>query len=136
MAATPTKARPAWPALVLALGIAAAYAVFFAVPYYVNDLSQFPLDEVAGGAHDPKELWPFNTVVGGPFQLGAYLTMGLGPFLATAAGVWAVLNIWSDRMVEDVRRIAMGILTVAFAGASFAWIASPVGGALIGWMLD
>lgn len=36
----------------------AIFAVTIVLPYYVNDLDVLPLAEVAGGAHDPKELWP------------------------------------------------------------------------------
>lgn len=34
------------------------YCVGVLLPYYVNDLHRLPLAEVAGGAHDPKDLWP------------------------------------------------------------------------------
>lgn len=119
------------------MGSAAAYAVFFALPYYMNDLDQFPLEEVAGGQHDPKDLWPFNRVrTGGVFMLGAYFTMALSPFVAAGAAMWAGLDIWHSAKVRDVRRMVLGILAVAFAGITWAWLASPLGGALIGWMLD
>ncbi len=49
-----------WLPLILVLVCGAAYGLFFVVPYYVNDLDQFPLQEVAGGAHDPSALWPYR----------------------------------------------------------------------------
>ena len=131
----PPRAR-SWIPLALAIGSLAAYALFFAMPYYVNDLNQFPLADVSGGLHDPKDLWPFTTAAGGFLQLGAFLTMGVGPFAAAAAAGMAAFDLWRHRKTRDVRRTMIGILTLAFAAATFAWIASPLGGALIGWMLD
>jgi hypothetical protein len=52
--------RLAWLPLILVLACATAYGLFFVVPYYVNDLDQFPLEDVAGGAHDPSALWPYR----------------------------------------------------------------------------
>jgi hypothetical protein len=40
------------------VGIVLAFVAGVVLPYYVNDLDRLPLAEVAGGRHDPKELWP------------------------------------------------------------------------------
>ncbi|MGY1607248.1 MULTISPECIES: hypothetical protein [unclassified Geodermatophilus] len=42
----------------LAIASVAAYATLVVLPYFVNDLDRFPLAEVGGGYHDPKDLWP------------------------------------------------------------------------------
>lgn len=71
---------------VLAVGVlvtaaAAILAVTIVLPYYVNDLDALPLAEVAGGAHDPKDLWPHGAA-GGWVQLAAFLAIGLTPLTA------------------------------------------------------
>lgn len=138
MAATPTKARPAWPALVLAVAGAAAYAVFFALPYYVNDLDRFPLDEVAYGMPDPMTQWPHadGGLVSFVFGMGALFTLACAPFGAAAGVIWGVFNLWRERQVRDVGRIATSILAVAFGVGALAWLGSPLGSALITRFLD
>ena len=59
-----TSAVRAWPPLALALGCAAAYGVFLALPFYANHLNRYPAAEVASGLHDPKDLWPYDTALG------------------------------------------------------------------------
>ena len=65
--------RRAWFPLILVLLCTTAYGLFFVLPYYVNDLDQFPLEEVASGAHDPKDLWPYEAggVLGAIWAYGA-----------------------------------------------------------------
>ncbi len=132
------RRRPAgWVPLALALGSAAAFGVFFLVPYFANGLHHVALGEVVGGAHDPKGLWPFDQgAVGGGFMLGAYLTMFFGPLVAAVAAGWAVLDLWRNRGMRDLGRTTRGILTLAVAALTVAWLVSPLGAALLGWMLD
>ncbi len=62
------RPRRVWPPVVMALGCATTYALVFVVPYYVNGLDRFPLEDVAAGYHDPKDLWP--TTPGSPTSSG------------------------------------------------------------------
>ena len=133
----PRRHRKNWLPTALAVCSAAAFGVFFLLPYYVNDLNQFALEEVAGGMHDPKDLWPFNQgAVGDVFTLGAYLTMAFSPFIAAVTAGWAGFDLWRSHELHDMRRTMLGILTVAFAAVTWVWLLSPLGTALIGWMLD
>ncbi len=124
--------------MVLAVGSAAAVVVFFLFPYYVNDLNHFPLDEVAGRMHDPKDLWPsgHEGLMGSVFSLGAFLTLLFGPALAALAVGCAGFDLWRSRGTHDGRRTTLGVLTLALSAVTCAWIVSPQGQALFSWMLD
>ena len=133
----PTERRGARIPLVLALACAASYAVFLVLPYYLNDLDRFPLAEVAGGMHDPKDLWPFDQGVGGGLlMIGGYFSLIISPIVAVAAAAWAALDTWYGWDERDARRVVLGVLTIGVAGATFAWLVSPLGQALVAWFLD
>lgn len=133
---TPLRHPMSWVAMALAVGSAAAVAVFYLFPYYVNDLNKFALDEVAGGM--PEDLWPFSNegFVGCVFGLGAVLTLLFGPAIAAMTAGWAVLDLWRSRGTDDRGRTILGVLTVAVSAATWAYILSPQGQALFSWMLD
>lgn len=135
---TRTKRPAVWPAFALAVASAGAYVVFFALPYYVNDLGRFPLAEVAYGMPDPMTQWPHagGGIVSAIFGLGALATLACAPFGAAIAIGWAALNLWRERLARDVGRIAMSLLAVAFGVGAFVWLASPLGSALITRFLD
>lgn len=137
--ATATRRSSAWPALALAVLSVAAWAVFFALPYYVNDLDRFSLTEVTSGLHDPKDLWPYidGGLLAAVFALGSMFTLATAPFTGAAAVVWACLNLWRER-AQRVRpgRIALSLVTIAFGTAAIAWLGTPLGSALITWWLD
>jgi hypothetical protein len=129
--------RPrAWPPLALALGGAAAYAVFLVLPYFVNGLYRLPLDEVASGAHDPKDLWPNNTWLAFVFGLGQLGLLTCGPFVAMGAPVWAMFLLWRDRSRHGMRARVTLLLAVPVGFGSLAWLGTPFGSALIAWWLD
>ena len=127
-----------WLPLILVLVSGATYGLFLVVPYYVNDLDHFPLKEVASGAHDPKDLWPYQD--GGPLSviwgLGALFTFMVGPFILLAAPLWAAVLIWRDR--RTLRGRERCALTMAILGgvALITELALPFHGALINWWLD
>jgi len=125
-----------WVAMALAVGSAAAVAVFYLFPYYVNDLNQFALDEVADGM--PTDLWPFTDegFVGSVFSLGAVLTLLFGPAIAAMAAGWAGFDLWRSRGTQDRRRTRLGVLTLAVSAVTWAYILSPQCQALFSWMLD
>jgi hypothetical protein len=76
------------------------------LPYYANDLDRFPLADVAIGYPDPRDLWPYDTALGG------------GPLMPRPAGPCGVLMALA---------VALGILV---------WLLSPFGVALMQWWLD
>lgn len=130
LAATPTTRRSrAWIPLVLAIGSAAAYAVFFALPFYVNDLDRYPLAEVAYGMPDPMTQWPHadGGIVCMIFGLGSLATLGVAPFVAAFAIGRATYDLWRERAERDVTRIVTSLLAVAFGAGAFAWLGSPSG---------
>ena len=121
----------------LAVVCASAYAVFFVLPYYVNDLDRFPLTEVAGGYHDPKDLWPRNEPgLGFVFTFGGLLTLALAPFGAVFAVGWAALNVVRGRMARDGLTIAMSVLAATIGIVTLVWLVSPFASALFSWWLD
>lgn len=144
--ATATEARSsraanavvrAWPPLVLALVSALAFAVFFWLPFYANHLNQYPVTEVVGGAHDPKDLWPADSAVGGfVFGAGGLLTLTFGPLIATAALMWACASLWRKRSDHDTRGRVLLLLAVVVALVPLAWFVSPNASIVIRWWLD
>ncbi len=125
-----------WLPLILVLVCGAAYGLFFVVPYYVNDLDQFPLQEVAGGAHDPSALWPYRDggVESAIWGSGALFMYVFGP-IAFGAPLWAAYVMVRDRQVLKVReRCALG-LAVLCGAALLTWRVS-FGAALVSWWLD
>ena len=130
--------RDAWLPLTVALLCGAAYGLFFAVPYFVNDLDQVALTDLASEGHDPTDLWPYRG--GGALAIiwavGGRLTFAAGPFVAFGAAAWAMAVMWRDRRVLSVRGwLALG-MAVTFGVAFWVGLGSPVGEALIAWYLD
>ncbi len=133
------RSRPAaWLPLILALACATAYGLFFVVPYYVNDLDQLPLEEVASGAHDPKDLWPYEAggVLGAFWAYGALFMFMFGLFIAFGATLWAAIVLWRDRRVLRVREGCALAMALLCGVALLAGLASPFGTSLIAWFLD
>ena len=133
------RSRPVvWLPLFLVLVSGATYGLFLVVPYYVNDLGQFPLEEVASGAHDPKDLWPYQD--GGALSViwdfGSLFTVMLGPFLVLAAPLWAALLMWRDRRALRVREWCALAMAILCSLALITELASPFHDALIHWWLD
>jgi hypothetical protein len=132
-AAGPTRV---WPPVVLALGCAAAYAVIFVVPYYVNVMDRFPLEDVAIGYHDPKDLWPYDTGLAYFFGMGGLLMVRLGVVAVLTALVWSVTLLVRHRAhLGGLRRGAL-VLAAGVAVGTLVWRASTFGQALTRWWLD
>ena len=128
--------RSGWPPLLAALTCAAAYALFFVLPYYVNDLDRFPLEEVAMGYHDPKDLWPHAQGGWASFRLAGMTTFLLGPAVALATLAWAAVRTRQGIVAGDLRRTAPALLAAALAVGTIGWLFSPFGRALMAWFLD
>ncbi|MCZ2837203.1 hypothetical protein [Modestobacter sp. VKM Ac-2985] len=122
-------------ALLAAIAVLAVapYLAGVLVPYYVNDLDAVPLAEVAGGAHDPKDLWPHGTA-GGLVQLAGLLSLSLTP-IGLVAVLVAALNGLFRRRPTPVLAVGLGLVTLGCL-AGLAFFLSPLGGALISWRLD
>jgi hypothetical protein len=121
---------------VLALGCATAYGVFLVLPYYVNDLDAFPLEDVAGGYHDPKDLWPLNNTLGGVvFGFGGVMTVLFGPAVTLGALSWALVGLGRNR-AAGWRFRGVSLVAVVVALGTLAWLVSPFGAALMTWRLD
>ena len=137
-APAPAATRPprTWPVLALAVGTALGYALFFVLPYYVNHLDRFPLEDVAMGYHDPKGLWPYGTALGLPFGLGSLLTMVFGPFVVFGVLGWVPFQLVDRRRDLGPLGVVVLLLAAAVAAATLVWLGSPMGGALMEWWLD
>jgi hypothetical protein len=117
------------------LVVVLAYLLAIVVPYLVNDLHTLPLGEVAGGGHDPKDLWPATTPLGPLVAMVAIGVLMTGPALATGVAGWAV----ADRVVGRRRGRGSLVPTVVTVLVSVAFLVgyfSPLGSALGTWTMD
>jgi hypothetical protein len=110
------------------------------VPYYVNGLHHLPLAELAGGAHDPKDLWPQGTL-GGLVQAGGYLSLALTPLglvlVGGGSGVLAVRHLLPPVRALRSRVATVCLVAIAVAcAAGIAWMAGETGTALTAWRMD
>ena len=123
--------------LILVLVCAMAYGWFIVLPYYVNNLDEVPFEELAGGLHDPKDLWPRTTGAGEfVWGLGSLVTLAFGWFVTLGAGAWAAVMMWRERHVLRARGwVALGASVIG-AAALFAGIHSAFGEALLRWWMD
>lgn len=132
----PTHPATAWMPLATAAVVAAGFACFIVLPYYVNGLHHLPLAEVAGGGHDPKDLWPMasGSAWAGWFQLGGFLTILAGPWFALWACLYGAYAAWRDRAVRSrwVPQALAAVIGLVVVG----WLASPMGSSLLAWFMD
>ena len=131
-----TRPPRTWLTLALALGAAAGYALFFVLPYYVNNLDAVPLADVAGGLHDASSLWPYDTAVGWLFGVGGLATMVFAPFVVFGVLGWVPFQLVDRRRDLGPRGVVVLLLAAAAAAGTLAWLGSPMGGALMEWWLD
>ena len=110
--------------------------MFFVLPYYVNHLDRFPLEEVAMGYHDPKDLWPRNTALGGLATLGGLLTMIGGPMIVLGVLTRVPYQLVARRRDLRVRGVVVLLLAATVAVMTMVWATSPFAEALMGWWLD
>ncbi len=109
------------------------------VPFLVNGSDRVPLAEVAGGAHDPKDLWPRGD--GGRWVAAAGLSVVLGP---AVLAILAATSVALSRGVgvlgpspRPTRAVAAGLWAVAAVSlAALASAFTPLGPALASWRLD
>lgn len=120
----------------LVTAVAATSAVTVVLPYYVKDLDALPLAEVAGGGHDPKDLWP-QGAAGGWVQLAALLAIGLVPLTAVpGAALSGVVLLRRLRRGGPARVVAANALVLVVSVAVLVVYFSPFGSALVTWRLD
>jgi hypothetical protein len=142
---TTTEARPrtdrdwrlvGWLIAVAVLGTL-PYLIGVLLPYYVNGLHLLPLEEVASGRHDPKDLWP-QGFVGGLAQLAGFLSLALTPLALTFIGLGSAAAGIAGLLTGEIRRTAaaaMIVLTVACA-LGLAWFLGDTSAALTTWRMD
>lgn len=144
MALAPDRTWPATSRSVATLAAVAVvavlpYAVGVLLPFAVNDLHRYPLAEVAGGAHDPKDLWPSGPLAG-LLQLSGTVSLLLSPLLLLAvavAGVVPVVDGLRDRRRRPGAVTWAALLAVEIgAVAALVFLLSPVGLALASWRAD
>ena len=125
-----------WMPFAVALTAALALAVFILLPFYANGLHHLPLDEVAGGAHDPKDLWPVagGSAFAGLFRLCGMLTLVTAPFVAVGCALYGGYAVWRHR--ADRSRWLPDALTVALGVGVLGWLATPTARAIGTWFMD
>jgi hypothetical protein len=142
---TTTEARPrtdrdwrlvGWLTAVALLG-ALPYLAGVLLPYFVNGLHHLPLEEVASGRHDPKDLWP-QGFVGGLAQLAGFLSLALTPLALGFIGLASAAAGIAGLVTGEIRRTAVAamlVLTVACA-LGVAWFFWDTSAALTTWRMD
>ena len=115
------------------------YAVGVLLPYLVDELHRFPLAEVAGGAHDPKDLWPQGPLAG-PVQLVGLAAVLLAPLVLAGVVLRGVVLLLDGRRHRAHRPgpvvlVALSAV-VAASAVVLAAMLSPLGLALASWRLD
>ncbi len=142
---TTTAARPrsdrdwrlvGWLTAVALLG-ALPYLIGVLLPYFVNGLHLLPLEEVAGGGHDPKDLWP-QGLAGGLAQLAGFVSLALTPLALAFIGLGSAAAGIAGLLTGEIRRAAaatMIVLTVACA-LGLAWFFGDTSAALTTWRMD
>ncbi|MBP6995201.1 MAG: hypothetical protein KBB39_03560 [Phycicoccus sp.] len=126
--------RHGWVAVALALGSALAYGALIVLPYYVNGLNGVPLAEVAGGGHDPKDLWPMASPIAAPYRIAGLFMVMLTPLIAMAVLMWAAFQLFLTGSTARSRALAATAAGISLG--VLAWHATPLGQALGSWMLD
>ena len=132
----PALARRGLVPLAVALVYLLAYGTSLVAPYLVNGLHDLPLGEVAGGAHDPEDLWPRGTPWGAVTAAVALLTLMTGPLVVAAAGAWAAAGLVVRRAVLDRPSRVVLVSAVVLALLFLAVYFSPFGRALALWTMD
>jgi hypothetical protein len=117
------------------LVVVLAFLLAIVVPYVVNDLHTLPLDEVAGGGHDPKDLWPATTPLGPLVAMVAIGVLMTGPVLAAGLAGWAVADLVVGRR-RGRGSLVPAVVTVLLAAAFLVGYFSPLGRALGTWTMD
>ena len=137
----PLVTPPSVRALAATVGLGVLlYGVGVLLPYYVNGLHRFPLAEVAGGSHDPKDLWPGFGLAGALTQIAGLLAVLLLPLLlgvsALASAGVLLYGLIAERHYITRREVLtlLGVLAVCVAGVTY--FVSPTGAALTSWRLD
>jgi hypothetical protein len=129
--------RLVWFLTAVAVLVTVPYLVGVVLPYYVNDLHHLPLDEVASGGYDPKDLWP-QGFVGGLVQLAGFFSLALTPLALTFICVGSAALGIAGLVTGELRRTASAaliLLTVACA-LGLAWFLGDTAAALTAWRMD
>ena len=118
-----------------------AYAAGVLLSYFVNDLDALPLDEVASGRHDPKDLWPSGTWWGPWVRLAGLLVGGGAPVALLVTAVGATVYALRGSLFSEPRRrspaMVAALVGLAVVSAwAFTWFLGPTAAALATWSLD
>jgi hypothetical protein len=112
------------------------YLVGVILPYYVNGLHHLPLEEVASGRHDPKDLWP-QGFVGGLIQLGGVVGLALAPLGLVCIGAGSAALALHGLLSGPRRGSAAALLLLGVACAlGLAWFLGDTSQALATWRMD
>lgn len=125
---------PTWVLWALATTVV-VYVATMLVPWAVNGLVPVPLAELASGLHDPRYLWPtgrLNGPVSGLALLSAQLLLLL-PLVGAA--LWGVRAVRARRDGDRAGAVRAAVVVLVCAGV-LAWVASPLGTALLAWRMD
>ncbi|MGA9747894.1 MAG: hypothetical protein WBQ50_10615 [Nocardioides sp.] len=135
--AAPQTVHPAVALTAAALPLL-GFVLFLLVPYHLSGLDEVTLAEVAGGAHDPKDLWPYPD--GGPlasfFQAGAALTVYFGAIVAALGAMLSLHGLATEWRVARRMRKAVWVAGVVSATTLLTLGLTPLGIALWAWQTD
>jgi hypothetical protein len=129
-----TSGRAPWIALTLALSAALSYVVSMLLPYYVNNLDRFPLEDLEGSALK-AELWPADTAYAVPIAIAGLYAIICAPYVAGAVGMWSGFRLWTERRTMTHLSRTITVLAAAVSIATWWWLSTPLASALINWWL-
>lgn len=124
-----------WVALALAVGGAVSYVVSMVLPYYVNDLNRFPLEDMPWG-RDYTQMWPYDTSYSLPFGLAGIYALTCAPFVAGGVVMWAGFRLWVGWRTMTRPSRAITLLAVAVSIGTWGWLFTPLASTLVTWWLD
>ena len=136
--AQPSRTVAPWLALTTALLPLVGFLVFMVVPYVVNDLSRFPLADVASGAHDPVYYWPYagGGALATFYGIGALLTLFFGAIVSVLGGMLSLHGLLTEWGRPGRVRRSVWVAGMLAAGTFVAIGLSPFGIALWAQAMD
>lgn len=122
-------------ALVVALLCWVPYVVGLVLPYYANGVHQRPAGETIF-AHDLGTMWPYDTPLGGAVLFVTVVGVPTVPFVSAGVAMWSAFDLWAWRRTLTRGQVALYAVAAGVAGASVAWLATPLATELLLWFWD
>ncbi len=122
---------------VVGLLVVAAYAGGVLLPYVVNDLHHLSHADLTSGAHDPKWLWTAgDSALGALVHLAGVCAAVLGWLVTAPAAVVSAFALRSAATRRSTRGVLLHLVVLALLVSATVLRFTPLGVALVTWILD